>query len=127
MTGVRLALVVTALVLPASAALAETPSRPVTFARDVAPILQQKCEACHRPNSIAPMSLITYNDVRPWAAAIKSRVAARQMPPWDIVKTVGNYGEIFERNVGKGTPLNFERGYNQPWTAGGLLYSPPFR
>ncbi|WP_077964052.1 amino acid ABC transporter substrate-binding protein [Ensifer adhaerens] len=46
---------------------------------------------------------------------------------YNIVKTVGNYGEIFERNVGKGTPLNFERGYNQPWTAGGLLYSPPFR
>ena len=89
MTGVRLALVVTTLVAPASAALAETPSRPVTFAKDVAPILQQKCESCHRPDSIAPMSLITYTDVRPWAAAIKSRVAARQMPPWDIVKTVG--------------------------------------
>jgi hypothetical protein len=89
MTGVRLALVVTALVAPASASFAETSSRPVTFAKDVAPILQQKCESCHRPDSIAPMSLITYNDVRPWAAAIKSRVAARQMPPWDIVKTVG--------------------------------------
>ncbi|HET9359528.1 MAG TPA: hypothetical protein VFO58_07255, partial [Vicinamibacterales bacterium] len=89
MTGVRLALVVTALVAPASTALAETASRPVTFARDVAPILQQKCESCHRPDSVAPMSLITYTDVRPWAAAIKSRVAARQMPPWDIVKTVG--------------------------------------
>jgi general L-amino acid transport system substrate-binding protein len=40
---------------------------------------------------------------------------------------VGNYGEIYERNVGKGTPLNFERGYNALWTNGGLLYSPPFR
>jgi hypothetical protein len=85
----RLALVVTALAAPTSTALAETASRPVTFAKDVAPILQQKCESCHRPDSIAPMSLITYNDVRPWAAAIKSRVVARQMPPWDIVKTVG--------------------------------------
>jgi general L-amino acid transport system substrate-binding protein len=46
---------------------------------------------------------------------------------YNIVKAVGNYGEIFERNIGKGTPVGFERGYNQPWTQGGLLYSPPFR
>lgn len=46
---------------------------------------------------------------------------------YNIVKAVGNYGEIFNRNVGKGTPLNLERGYNQLWTNGGLLYSPPFR
>jgi general L-amino acid transport system substrate-binding protein len=46
---------------------------------------------------------------------------------YTIVKTLGNYGEIFERNIGKGSKLGFERGYNQPWTKGGLLYSPPFR
>ncbi|WP_246432870.1 amino acid ABC transporter substrate-binding protein [Rhodopseudomonas rhenobacensis] len=46
---------------------------------------------------------------------------------YNIVKAVGNYGEIYERNVGKGTKLDFERGYNQLWTKGGLLYSPPFR
>ncbi len=46
---------------------------------------------------------------------------------YNIVKTLGNYGEIFERNIGKNTPVGFERGYNQPWTQGGLLYSPPFR
>ncbi len=46
---------------------------------------------------------------------------------YNIVKAVGNYGEIFERNIGKATPVGFERGYNQPWTQGGLLYSPPFR
>jgi general L-amino acid transport system substrate-binding protein len=46
---------------------------------------------------------------------------------YNIVKTLGNYGEIFERNLGKGTPVGFERGYNQPWNQGGLLYSPPFR
>jgi general L-amino acid transport system substrate-binding protein len=46
---------------------------------------------------------------------------------YTIVKTLGNYGEIFERHVGKGSKLGFERGYNQPWTKGGLLYSPPFR
>jgi mono/diheme cytochrome c family protein len=61
----------------------------VTFARDVAPILQQNCQECHQPNSIAPMSLITYQEVRPWARAIKDRVAARQMPPWHIDRSVG--------------------------------------
>lgn len=46
---------------------------------------------------------------------------------YNIVKALGNYGEIFERHIGKGTPVGFERGYNQLWTQGGLLYSPPFR
>ena len=46
---------------------------------------------------------------------------------YNIIKSVGNYGEIFERNIGKGTPVGFERGYNNLWTKGGLLYSPPFR
>ena len=60
-----------------------------TFARDVAPIFQQKCQACHRPDSIAPMSLVTYEETRPWARAIRTRVAARTMPPWHLDKTVG--------------------------------------
>jgi hypothetical protein len=63
--------------------------RPVTFAKDVAPIFQAKCQECHQPNSIAPMSLITYQDARPWARAIKERVATRQMPPWHIDPSVG--------------------------------------
>jgi general L-amino acid transport system substrate-binding protein len=46
---------------------------------------------------------------------------------YNIIKAVGNYGEIFERNIGKSTPVGFERGYNDLWTNGGLLYSPPFR
>src|SRR5437899_1074789 len=71
-----------------SANLAATKGQ-VTFAKDVAPILQQKCQECHQPNSIAPMSLITYQEVRPWARAIKERVAARQMPPWHIDRSVG--------------------------------------
>ena len=65
------------------------PARPVTFAKDIAPIFQQKCQACHQPGSIAPMSLITYEETRPWARSIKDRVARRQMPPWHIDKTVG--------------------------------------
>ncbi|HWJ74134.1 MAG TPA: amino acid ABC transporter substrate-binding protein [Kaistia sp.] len=46
---------------------------------------------------------------------------------YNIVKAVGNYGEIFDRNIGPSTPVGFERGYNQLWTKGGLLYAPPFR
>ena len=61
-----------------------------TFTKDIAPIFQNKCEACHRPDSIAPMSLVSFEESRPWARSIKSRVAARQMPPWHIDKTVGN-------------------------------------
>ena len=60
-----------------------------TFAKDVAPILQAKCQDCHRPGSIAPMSLLTYEETRPWARSIKERVATRQMPPWHIDKAVG--------------------------------------
>src|SRR5712691_7060971 len=63
--------------------------KPVTFAKDVAPILQEKCQDCHRKNSMAPMSLITYEETRPWAKSIRQRVIARQMPPWHIDTTVG--------------------------------------
>src|SRR5262245_47371340 len=61
----------------------------VTFTTDVMPILQQKCQECHRAGSMAPMSLITYAETRPWAKAIRERVITRQMPPWHIDPTVG--------------------------------------
>ena len=61
----------------------------VTFSKDVAPIFQAKCQECHQPNSIAPMSLITYKEARPWARAIRERVITRQMPPWHIDRSVG--------------------------------------
>jgi len=61
----------------------------VTFARDVAPILQEKCEACHRSGQMAPMSLTTYQEVRPWARAIRTKVVAGDMPPWHMSKTTG--------------------------------------
>jgi len=54
----------------------------VTFNRDVAPILYAKCVACHRKGEVAPMPLLTYEDARPWARAIKEKVVLRQMPPW---------------------------------------------
>jgi hypothetical protein len=64
-------------------------SAPVTFAKDVAPILQEKCQNCHRAGQIAPMSLVSYEETRPWAEAIKERVVTRNMPPWHIDKTAG--------------------------------------
>jgi hypothetical protein len=70
-------------------AFAQVPASAPTFSKDVAPILQQKCQGCHQPNGMAPMSLITYMDARPWAAQIKRKTQAREMPPWDIDKTVG--------------------------------------
>src|SRR5437899_2928360 len=75
--------------IAAPALAADTPAKPVTFSKDVAPIFQAKCQECHQPNSIAPMSLITYQEVRPWARSIKERVATRQMPPWHIDRSVG--------------------------------------
>lgn len=62
---------------------------PVTFTRDVAPILQQKCEVCHRDGSIGPHPWTSYEEVRPFAALIKDRVVNRVMPPWPIDKTIG--------------------------------------
>ncbi len=65
---------------------AETPmgaADPVpTFHKDVLPILQKNCQSCHRPGQVAPMALLSYDQVRPWARAIKTKVESRQMPPW---------------------------------------------
>ena len=63
--------------------------RQVTFSKDVAPILQAHCQECHRAGSMAPMSLVTFEETRPWAKAIKARVETRTMPPWHIDRTVG--------------------------------------
>ena len=60
-----------------------------TFTSDVAPILQRACQNCHRAGAIAPMPLVTYQDVRPWARAIKQKVTAREMPPWYIDRHIG--------------------------------------
>jgi len=78
-----------ALAIPASAADVAGAGKPVTFTKDIAPILQERCQECHRVNSMAPMSLVTYEETRPWAKSIKQRVVTRQMPPWHIDMTVG--------------------------------------
>ena len=82
---------------PAVAQTADT-AQGVTFAKDIAPILQAKCETCHRLDSMAPMSLVTYQEVRPWARAIKEKVQARLMPPWHLDKTVGIQVSRAEQN-----------------------------
>jgi mono/diheme cytochrome c family protein len=66
-----------------------TTHRASTFAKDVAPIFQRKCQECHQPGSIAPMSLLTYDDAVAAAEQIKEKVSKRMMPPWHIDKTVG--------------------------------------
>src|SRR5216117_1773715 len=84
-----LTLVLTAAIVPVQAGQSATAQKAATFAKDVAPILQQNCQVCHRPGSMAPMSLLTYEDVRPWARAIKQRTSLREMPPWYIDRNVG--------------------------------------
>ena len=80
-----IARLVLTLALPAAALAGD-----VTFTRDVAPILYKRCVTCHHPGDIAPMSLLTYKDARPWAAAIKEAVLSRKMPPW---KADPHYGK----------------------------------
>ncbi len=63
----------------------------VTFSKDVAPIIYQHCTLCHHPNDIAPMSLMTYKEVRPWAAAIREAVVQRIMPPWHADPQEGQF------------------------------------
>jgi len=71
----------------------EQPVGEVTFAKDIAPILQRSCQNCHRPDGVAPMSLVTYEDVRPWARAIKQRTSmgpkAGLMPPFYLEHNIG--------------------------------------
>ncbi len=68
--------------LAAGGIAAATNPSPVTFSRDVAPILQKHCQTCHRPGEAAPMSFLTYRETRPWAKAIRESVLLRKMPPW---------------------------------------------
>ena len=86
---------VTGLVVSLAAVAGDVPQAtgPVTYSKDIAPILQRSCQNCHQPNSVAPMSLLTYEQVRPWAKAIKERTAIRDrrgvMPPWYVEKNIG--------------------------------------
>jgi hypothetical protein len=83
-TDMRALLVLIGLTVAAAPAYAAPP----TFTKDVAPILFKSCVECHRPTGMAPMSLMTFDDARPWARAVKQKVVAREMPPWGADPTV---------------------------------------
>src|SRR5262245_28778701 len=75
--------------IPSLVLAADAPRGPATFSKDVAPIFQQHCQICHHPGTSAPMSLVTYEDARPWARSLKTRVSQREMPPWHIDRSQG--------------------------------------
>ena len=96
-TKIFLLLLVAAVALPLTATQAEVPERP-TFTKDVLPILQNRCQICHRQGGenvagmVAPMSLLSYREVRPWAKAVAKAVETKNMPPWDATDaTIGQF------------------------------------
>src|ERR1700730_7658051 len=70
----------------------QPPANTPTFSRDVAPILYKQCVSCHRPGEIAPMSLLTYEQARPYARAIANAVATRTLPSWHAEAPAGTFG-----------------------------------
>ena len=103
----RTVIVLGALAIPASA------TADVTFNKDVLPILQTHCQMCHRPGEVAPMSLLTFADARPWARAIKAAVLLQKMPPWPVEP---QYDHEFS-NAARLTPA--EREILAAWADGG--------
>ena len=85
------AIVLCSALLMVPGASAQSAQEP-TFANDIAPILYESCVNCHRPGQIAPMSLINYDEVRPWARSIKNKVESRAMPPWHLDRRIGVQG-----------------------------------
>ncbi len=75
---------------PASSAGASAAAAP-TFSKDIAPVLFNRCAECHRPGAMAPMSLLTYEDARPWAGRSRQKVVTREMPPWGADPSVGKF------------------------------------
>jgi hypothetical protein len=89
----------------AEAAVGGPQGAPVTFAKDIAPIFQEKCEECHHKGTASPMSLSNYEESRPWAKSIKAQVVNRNMPPWSIDKSIGirhfaNDRSLSEKQIG---------------------------
>ncbi|MDA1092641.1 MAG: hypothetical protein O3A25_05150 [Acidobacteria bacterium] len=84
-----------AAVIVAGVALASAPAtahaESPTYNQDVGSILLENCASCHRPNQVAPMPLLSYQDARPWARAIKAKVASREMPPWFADPSYGTF------------------------------------
>lgn len=106
--------------LMGAAGTESTPPGPgrLTFYRDVLPILQNNCQSCHRPGEIAPYSFMTYQETRPWAAAIKLAVLTKKMPPWYADPQYGHFS-----NVRQLTPEQIRTLVS--WAEGGALEGDP--
>lgn len=91
------ALAIAAAVLAANAADVEKP----TFTENVAPILMKRCVSCHRPGEIAPMSLLTYDEARPWAKSIREAILSRKMPPWHADPSYGHFSNDISLSQGE--------------------------
>ncbi|MDA0896394.1 MAG: cytochrome c [Proteobacteria bacterium] len=87
--AVSSALLGMAIALVSTLTSAQSADQNITFTRDIMPILQENCQTCHRTQGIAPMSLMTYEEVRPWAPLIQYKVVNREMPPWHIDRNIG--------------------------------------
>ena len=91
MRGLAFATVIAAALAAAVPAGAADIASPPTFSKDVLPILQKNCQSCHRPGEIGPMPLLTYEQARPYARAIKRATESKKMPPWFADPTVQHY------------------------------------
>jgi len=120
---------------------AKPPSHPAnssqtTFYKNILPILQDHCQACHRPGEVAPMPLVTYKDVKPWAASIRMAVEAKTMPPWFADPRYGKFSNdpsltteqiaTIAKWVDAGAPEGLPTDAPQPkhWTSGWNIDSP---
>jgi hypothetical protein len=88
-TNTQLTIASTGAARAAAGPAPQTAASAPTFARDVAPIFQRSCQTCHHQGTSAPMSLVNFEEVRPWVRSIRQRVVNREMPPWHLDKTVG--------------------------------------
>jgi len=104
--------------IAAASLTAQQKSRVPTFSKDVAPILQKHCQECHRPGEIGPMSFLTYEQTRPWAAAIKAAVAQMKMPPWHADPRYGHFSN--DRSLNQTQIDTFVK-----WANGGALQGDP--
>ena len=89
--GVFVSMALVLLLYPVLGWTQTTQQQAPTFSKDVIPILQERCQACHRPGEIAPMSLMNFEEVRPWARAIREKVLTRAMPPWHAEPQIGEF------------------------------------
>ena len=113
------------LMLPGLAIAGDAVNAPVTFAKDIVPILQEKCQECHRKGTAAPMALVTYEETRPWAKSIKERVLTRNMPPWHLDKTVGIQHFQNDRSLTEGQISTIVRWVDSGAPQGSLQDMPP--